>query len=103
MDLYNCKNVTDTGIQSLCFNNDGIGAENRRPLDLYKTLQHLRIFSTSVTQQGVKMAVYNLITVKFFRHEKIFDVMLELTKTRLDQNIAEIQGFPSLNPNNQSI
>ena len=102
MDLYNCENVTDTGIQLLCFNNDGIGAENRRPSDLCKTLQHLRIFST-VTQQEVNMAGCNLITVKFFRHEKIFEVMLEWTKTRLDQNNAKIQGFPSLNPNNQSI
>lgn len=95
MELDECFNVTDSGVQLLCFNYDGIDTDNQRPAALCKTLQHLSIYSTSVTNQGIQMAINNLIVLKSLVHERLYEFLLDLIKTRFDiKNLPKIQSIP---------
>nr|CAH0101124.1 unnamed protein product [Daphnia galeata] len=95
LELDECFNVTDSGVQLLCFNYDGIDTDNQRPAALCKTLQHLSIYSTSVTNQGIQMAINNLIVLKSLVHERLYEFLLDLIKTRFDiKNLPKIQSIP---------
>jgi hypothetical protein len=94
LDLRDCRNITDTGIQLLCFSNNGNGAENQRLSNLCKTLQYLLIQNTSVTEKGLQMAIANLTVLKHLDHLGLFDVMLALTMSRLESKVTKYPYFP---------
>ena len=95
MELDECFNVTDSGVQLLCFNYDGIETDNQTPAALCKTLHYLSIYSTSVTNQGIQMAINNFIVLKSLVHERLYEFLLDLIKTRFDiKNLPKIQSIP---------
>jgi hypothetical protein len=92
LDLRFCRNIRDMGIKLLCFNNNG--AENQRPSNLCKTLQHLlRILQSGVTEKGLQTAIANLTMLNHLDHLGLFDIMLELTNRRWESSAAKFPYF----------
>lgn len=90
LDIHSCHNVTDTGIQWLCVNDDGMRN------GLSKTLQQLIMYSTNVTKKGVQMAVQHLHALQVLDHDSTFEILVEMAQSAIDKHLPEIPSF-SLN------
>jgi hypothetical protein len=73
--------VTDDGIRWLCAGVDfpGMGISK-----LCKTIQKLSIFFTSVTKQGIQVALQNLLSLKVLDNFYIVDALVELAQSAID-------------------
>jgi hypothetical protein len=73
--------VTDDGIRRLCAGVDFPGMGKSK---LCKTIQKLSIFFTSVTKQGIQVALQNLLSLKVLDNFYIVDALVELAQSAID-------------------
>lgn len=85
LNVFACSKVTDVGIQWLCADDNPEMAKERP--GQCKAIKKLNVCLTKVTEEGIKTALRNLPTLSAIIHEtKIFQILVELTETTLDQN-----------------
>ncbi|XP_046461580.1 uncharacterized protein LOC124207965 [Daphnia pulex] len=81
LNLNFCSYVTDDGIRWLCAGVDFPGMGKSK---LCKTIQKLSIVFTSVTKQGIQVALQNLLSLKVLENIYIVDALVELSQSAID-------------------
>ena len=84
MNVCACKRVTDVGIQWLCVENNLEKVKGKS--GQCKAIIRLNVCMTQITKDGIKTALKNLPSLRAILHDcNIFEVLVELTRTALDQ------------------
>jgi hypothetical protein len=91
LNLDTCRNITDSGIQWLCFASQGIETNNS---ELCKTLVQLLIYQTGVTKKGAQMALKYLTVLTDFEHDTFFEILVELGEVEQHDNFSKVKILP---------
>lgn len=83
LNLENCIDVTDTGIQWLCRGTEYPEMRKESPR-LCKTLQRLSILYTSVTQRGIQIALTHLLSLIVLPNYFTIEALVELAQRAID-------------------